>query len=215
MASESPVIHTESAAGRTCLLIRPCQWWDCPDDTQDKKWDAITEPVVRERFERIGKLRRPRSEPGFKALHESVARMRLVGTRGSDAGLELDYALVGQRAGTYRIREELLLWIGRFGESGGVNEALLDLQAGTTRRHAVFPYSSLTRLARREDEAVQAVWSLQVDVRPVLNEAEKAAVGLVEQCNLEHGWGRSLLSDRQTAKLPVDWGKILGKKASP
>jgi hypothetical protein len=206
-ASKSPVIHVESAAGRTFLLIRPCQWWDCPDNTRDTKWDAITAPAVRERFARVGKLRLPRSESSFKAIQESVARIRVVRARSTDAGLELDYDLVGRRAGTYRVREEVELRIGRLGESGIVNDALLDLQAGTTRRRAVFPYSGLSRLKRWRDEPGKAVWLLQVSIDPVLSEAEGAAVGLVEQCNLEHGWRRSPLSDRRTAELPVDWNK--------
>jgi hypothetical protein len=59
-----------------------------------------------------------------------------------------------------------------------------------------------------KDEDASLAWGLEVVLTPVLNEAEKAAIGLVESNNLECGWRLSVLRDSQTAVLPVDLRRL-------
>jgi hypothetical protein len=221
MAIRYPVIYDEAVGGRTILFLRPSHDFGSATRLEDPSWAPIAATEVRQRFERLGKLRQPRVEPAFRALEESVTHARVLDSQATADALVLDYELSGTRAGACRVMEELSLrWGRRYGASFGPSrEEVIELGGGTLRRRASYPYSALGKygpsrreesLARLPDGTVPApVWVLRVRVQPVLTEAETAVVGPVEAWRLQpDSWGGAALEDVATAELPVDWTKV-------
>jgi hypothetical protein len=220
MAVDYPVIYLDRIGARTILFLRPTHDFARRTDPTEPAWAEIARPEVERRLAAIGKLRRPRSEPAFRAVEAAVARVRIVEARATADGLELDYELTCTRAGAYHVYDSISLRWGRYGASiGPGHEETITLAAGTTRRRASYPYRDLgayttsrreAGLARLPDGTTPApVWSLSAGVRPILTEAERSAVGPVEELRLQPDRrGTSVLDDQQAGQVPVDWDRI-------